>query len=105
MDLIWPKFRRNSANSGRVDSPFLNSNLETPVWRFETNSSVYSSPTIDAHGIVYFSGSDGNIFAVTSTGSLLWKYSYPLVPALYEMNADSVFGNLPVTSATIDRNG
>jgi len=103
MDSVWPKFRLNSANTGQVASTLVSS-ISTPPWTFDSNSSVYSSPSIDLLGNIYFSGSDGNIFCVSSTGSLVWKYTYALNMSLLQSTRDRPVPGVQA-SPTIDVNG
>ena len=47
----------------------------TLAWKFATNGSVISSPTI-VDGIVYFGSQDKNIYAVGAwSGNLLWSFA------------------------------
>jgi len=44
------------------------------IWSFETNSSVYSSPTV-VDGTVYVGSNDGNVYALAaSDGSEQWSF-------------------------------
>jgi outer membrane protein assembly factor BamB len=57
------------------------------LWRFSSTSSIsgsqvfcclyytVSSPAVDARGVVYFGGADGNLYAVKPDGSLSWKFA------------------------------
>jgi outer membrane protein assembly factor BamB len=43
-------------------------------WHFYAESPIYSSPTLDWQGRVYFGTEDRGVFCVDSTDSLLWRY-------------------------------
>ena len=57
-----------------INAPQGPTNL-TLAWKFATNGSVLSSPTI-VDGIVYFGSQDKNIYAVGAwSGNLLWSFA------------------------------
>lgn len=43
-------------------------------WAYKTPKPVYSSPSLDKDGNIYFGCQDGNLYAVTSAGELKWKF-------------------------------
>lgn len=48
--------------------------LATPVWTFDTEGAVWSSPVV-ADGVVYFGSNDGNVYALKSaSGEFVWKF-------------------------------
>ncbi len=68
----WVNFRADPIHSSTA--PAGPSNL-TLAWKFTTNGSVVSSPTI-ANGIVYIGSQDKNIYALGAwSGSLIWKFT------------------------------
>ena len=44
------------------------------LWKFETESSVISSPAIGADGTIYFGSTDNKFYALNSDGSVLWTF-------------------------------
>jgi outer membrane protein assembly factor BamB len=68
----WPMWRADPTHSSTAqEGP---SNL-TLVWKFATNGSVISSPSV-SDGIVYFGSQDKNIYAIGAwSGSLIWKFA------------------------------
>jgi outer membrane protein assembly factor BamB len=68
----WPMWRADPSHSSTsYDGP---SNL-TLAWKFATNGSVISSPSV-SDGIVYFGSQDKNIYAIGAwSGSLIWKFA------------------------------
>ena len=102
---VWPKFQLNNANNGRVDSWITNSELNTPEWSFETTAPIYSTPAISHNGLVTFSTSDGNIYSLSSSGGLMWNYSYQLNETYFQPNPTSFCSSASESSATIDDSG
>jgi hypothetical protein len=47
----WPMFHRNAAHTSQ--SPFASAGLDNsnPIWQYETNGYIQSSPAISADGI------------------------------------------------------
>lgn len=43
-------------------------------WRYQTGSSVYSSPAIDSVGSVYIGSYDDYLYALNPDGTLRWRY-------------------------------
>jgi outer membrane protein assembly factor BamB len=61
------------ANKGGIYA--LNAADGSKVWQFPIYGSVYSSPALDAKGILYTGSTVGHVFAIdTSTGRPLWDY-------------------------------
>ena len=50
-----------------------------PKWRFETRSSVYSSPALAADGTVYVGSWDSCLYAINPDGMLRWRYQTGIV--------------------------
>ncbi len=68
----WSMWRADSTHSST--SQVGPSNLSL-AWKFETNGSVISSPSV-VDGIVYVGSQDKNIYAIGAwSGSLIWKYA------------------------------
>ena len=68
----WPMWRADASHSSTAQvGP---SNL-TLAWKFTTNGSVISSPSV-ANGIVYVGSQDKNIYALGAwSGNLIWKFT------------------------------
>ena len=47
---------------------------DTLQWEFLTGFNVQSSPAIGADGSIYFGSGDNYIYAITPSGTLIWKY-------------------------------
>jgi outer membrane protein assembly factor BamB len=43
-------------------------------WSFQTGKGVFSTPVIDAEGMIYFGSADHYFYALNPDGSLSWKY-------------------------------
>jgi len=43
-------------------------------WKYKTDNHIYSSPTIENDGIIYFGSQDQYIYALYPNGTLKWKY-------------------------------
>jgi outer membrane protein assembly factor BamB len=68
----WSMWRSDPERSSA--SLFGPSNLSL-AWKFSTNGSVISSPTV-VDGIVYFGSQDKNIYAIGAwSGELIWKFT------------------------------
>jgi outer membrane protein assembly factor BamB len=67
----WPMWRADSAHSSTASVGPANLSL---TWKFETNGSVISSPSV-VDGIVYVGSQDKSIYAIGAwSGALIWKY-------------------------------
>jgi outer membrane protein assembly factor BamB len=68
----WPMWRADAAHSSTAqEGP---SNL-TLAWKFTTNGSVISSPSV-TDGIVYVGSQDKNIYAIGAwSGNLIWNFT------------------------------
>jgi eukaryotic-like serine/threonine-protein kinase len=59
------------ANDGIINALHIDDG--TPLWRFKTNGTLLSSPTI-MDGVIYIGVNDGSVYALqASNGVLLWK--------------------------------
>ncbi len=67
----WPKFRRNTLNTGVGATGGSNGLLR---WSFATPNSVLCSASIAVDGTVYFGSYDGNLYAINANGTLKWTY-------------------------------
>ena len=67
----WPKFRADARQSGRSDAG-------TPgtarPWVFQTGRGIFSSPVIDAEGVVYIGSADHFFYAINPDGTEKWRY-------------------------------
>jgi outer membrane protein assembly factor BamB len=80
----WPLFRGTSDLSGKIE-------YELPVapvllWTAATHTGTKSSPVI-SNGTIYFGNEKGSLIAVSSTGTVKWKYeagsSIDAAPMIY----------------------
>ncbi len=72
----WPMYQNDLRHSGYSSSSGPLGNLT--IWKYTTNDTFWTAPTI-ANGTLY-AGSDqrGSIYALNiSTGTLLWRYTTP----------------------------
>ena len=68
----WPMWRADPTHSSTAQQGPSNLTL---AWKFTTNGSVISSPSV-VDGIVYFGSQDKNIYAVGAwSGNLIWNYT------------------------------
>jgi len=68
----WPMWRADATHSSTAQTGPDNLTL---AWKFTTNGSVISSPSV-ANGIVYVGSQDKNIYALGAFGgNLIWKYT------------------------------
>ena len=68
----WPTFRRDSQNTGW--SPILAAYDGGSPWYFKTARGIFSTPVIDANGVIYFGSADHYFYALNPDGNLKWKY-------------------------------
>jgi outer membrane protein assembly factor BamB len=71
-DSPWPTFRRDRRNSGA--SPLPAEYTGDQPWAFQTGKGIFSTPIIDADGIIYVGSADHYFYAINPDGSLNWKY-------------------------------
>ncbi len=45
------------------------------LWSFQTQASIDASPIVSRDGTVYLASTDGNLYALTSSGQLKWKFA------------------------------
>jgi outer membrane protein assembly factor BamB len=68
----WPMWRADPTHSSTAQKGPTSLTL---AWKFTTNASVISSPTV-ADGIVYVGSQDKNIYAIGAwSGNLIWKFT------------------------------
>ena len=68
----WPKFRRDSAQTGR--SPVRPLDDGSAAWSFATGNGIFSSPVIGGDGTIYFGDNQGRFYAVEPSGVMKWCY-------------------------------
>jgi len=78
---IFPMYRHNLQRTGRV--PFAGPSNNDIKWSISTSGEIWSSPVIDADGVIYVGGTDGNLLSVTPNGKVLWAYKV----------SDEIFGS------------
>jgi len=102
----WPMFRQNAPHSG-VSS--ANGPARSMVkWSFSPGSVPFTSPVVANTGVIYFTASDGRLFAVNPDGSQKWVYPQSVygmslpdgsTPAI---GADgTVYALLPITDSGV----
>ena len=52
-----------------------NTGEDTLKWKYLTGGTIYSSPAIGSDGTIYVGSDDGYLYAISSAGSLKWKYN------------------------------
>ena len=68
----WPMWRADPTHSSTAQAGPSNF---TVAWKFTTNGSVISSPSVE-DGIVYFGSQDKNIYAIGAwSGNLIWNFT------------------------------
>lgn len=71
---LYPMLGYDPQRTGR--SPLLGPATAPSIqWSFPTGDTVYSAPAIGGEGIIYFSSWDGNVYAVSQHGELIWVNS------------------------------
>lgn len=70
----WPHHRGIFNNNTGV-SPLHGPYSASLAWKFPLNSPILSSPTIDANSHLYIGSQDYYIYALSSSGSMLWKFA------------------------------
>nr|NQU89565.1 PQQ-binding-like beta-propeller repeat protein [Bacteroidota bacterium] len=68
----WPSFRGNASLTGYTGIDCADS--YKLLWSFNTDDEIKSSPVI-CDGTIYIGSDDGNLYAISDAGKLIWKYS------------------------------
>ena len=68
----WPVFRRNLRNN--ANSPIHACYQGDQAWFFQTGKGIFSTPVIDAQGVIYFGSADHNFYALNPDGSEKWHF-------------------------------
>lgn len=89
---------KTSIPESQTDTIPLDLVLVVPLWTYQTNGNIYSSPTI-SDGQVYIGSCDGKLYCLNAeTGDWIWDYSTFQARAIFAtpaIGADSVyFGTL-----------
>ena len=71
-DAPWPTFRRTLRNSAY--SPIPAHYQGDQPWFFQTGKGIFSTPVIDAHGVIYFGSADHKFYALNADGSEKWHF-------------------------------
>lgn len=66
----WQMFGHNRKRTGQ--SPFVGAQTNTVKWEYDVGS-TYASPVIAGDGTVYIGNGWSDLYAINSSGSLLWK--------------------------------
>ncbi len=83
----WPSFRYDIRNSARPNISYTNSKIELTEWKYLSNGPIYTSAVITSSGSVLVSNDNFYLDMISSTGSLIWSYNYPISP---QSDLDSV---------------
>ena len=69
----WPMFGGNWRRTGRSS---LKGPAENPqvLWRFKAGGPISGGVVVDSEGRVFFGSHDGNVYALSSDGKLLWRH-------------------------------
>ena len=67
----WPKFRADAPQTGRSDVGDPGGALP---WVFPTGRGIFSSPVIDAGGVVYIGSADHYFYAINPDGTEKWRF-------------------------------
>ncbi len=68
----WPIFRRTLRNTG--SSPILAEYRGDRPWFFQTGKGLFSTPIIDASGVIYTGSADRYFYAIDPDGSEKWRF-------------------------------
>ncbi len=52
---------------------FCRAEIENQLWAFQTGDAIFSSPTIDSSGNVYFGSIDGKVYSMDKDGNERWS--------------------------------
>ena len=69
----WWMFHHDVQHTGR--SPFTGPAIPQLAWKYATGNAIYSSPALGADGTIYVGSNDDNLYALTASGALKWKYA------------------------------
>lgn len=93
-DAPWPVFRRDHRNSGASPLPAVYQG-DRP-WMFQTGKGIFSTPVIDAEGIVYVGSADHNFYALTPEGEEKWRFqSDELIDSAAAIPRQGLLGDAP----------
>lgn len=53
--------------------PFLRSEIGNELWSFQTGDALFSSPTLDSQGNIYFGSIDGRVYSLNENGGQRWS--------------------------------
>ncbi len=68
----WTMYRKDKYHTGHSEkSSPCGGSLK---WRFHTNGRIYSSPTFDSTGVIYFGSNDGCLYAIYPDGKEKWRF-------------------------------
>ncbi len=68
----WPIYRRTTRNS--ASSPLCADFQGDSPWFFQTGKGIFSTPIIDAQGVIYVGSADHNFYAINSDGREKWRF-------------------------------
>jgi outer membrane protein assembly factor BamB len=68
----WPTFRRTIRNSGC--SPIPAAYQGDQPWFFQTGKGIFSTPIVDADGVIYVGSADHKFYAINPDGHEKWQF-------------------------------
>lgn len=71
-DSPWPMFRRDHRNTAH--SPIHAAYAGDQPWAFATGKGIFSTPVIDADGVIYVGSADHIFYAINPDGTERWRY-------------------------------
>ena len=69
---FWPTYRRTLRNSG--SSPIHAGYQGDQPWFFQTGKGIFSTPIIDAEGVIYVGSADHIFYAISADGREKWRF-------------------------------
>jgi outer membrane protein assembly factor BamB len=102
-DQIWGSPALAPCNNCSTDIVYIGANkalmavelnaARQPVlkWAVQTKAAIFASPTVDAAGVVYIGGLDGNFRAVSANGTVLWEHKSNFIYASAAVSETTVF--------------
>lgn len=77
----FPMYKYNLQRTGCV--PFAGPSNNNVKWSISSSGEIWSSPVVDADGVVYAGSTDGSLLSMTPKGKVLWAFK----------SGDEIFGS------------
>lgn len=68
----WPSMRHDLRNTGSSSLPGVDPG--TQPWSFRTGRGIFSTPVVDADGVIYVGSADHNLYGIDITGKEVWRF-------------------------------